>query len=471
MAALYLFNLSGVGVLQVDEPRYLAIGHAMARTGDWVTPRLWGSPWFEKPPLLYWMTAVGALAGLGPESAGRLPVAALSLAFLWLTYLLLSREFGRQAAGIAVALLATSAGWLVYSELALTDLPLSVFFGLAVFLLLPLLRDYPDTVRANVRFVLAGGSLGLAILAKGLVPIALALPCLWFLRSYWKKWPLAALAAIFVAAPWYVAVYERNGFAFIQEFFLKHHFERLYSTSLQHVQPWYYYFPVFLAGLFPWTPLFFYLLKKPVPWDRRRRFLAAVVVLGLAFFSVSLNKLPGYLLPLMPAAFALLGSQFQTRPLAQVSRWWLAAPACLIALIPLLVAVLPKSIATGRFSVQAVHLSRTESFYVLLPVAALIVARRSWAGTILVLCVVSAGLYLKVRSFPVLDEIASPRGLWRSIRAESGSLCDAGTNREWLYGLNFYRGSAVPICMPGQRFAYVMRSDGHGPPVVTRTVQ
>ena len=60
---LYLFQLSAVGVLGPDEPRYSAIGHAMLQSGDYVTPRLWGSPWFEKPPLLYWMTAAGAALG------------------------------------------------------------------------------------------------------------------------------------------------------------------------------------------------------------------------------------------------------------------------------------------------------------------------------------------------------------------------------------------------------------------------
>ena len=360
--ALYLFDLSGVGVLQTDEPRYLAIGHGMAQKGDWITPQLWGSPWFEKPPLLYWMTAVGAHLGLGLELAGRLPVAILSLLFLWTAYILLSRQFGRQAAGISIALLATSAGWFAYSELALTDLPLAVFFSLSVLVALPLLDQDSRTAHQNERFLLIGAWLGLAMLAKGLVPVVLALPFCWFLRHQWRKWWLAFAAGALVALPWYVAVYLRNGFPFVQEFFLKHHLQRLYSSSLQHVQPWFYYFPVLLAGLFPWTPLFFYLFKKTAPWDQRRRFLASIAVFGFLFFSLSLNKLPGYLLPLLPPCFVLLGAQFENKPLVQVSRWWLLPSACLIALVPLLVSVLPTSLANGRFSAAALHVSRTESF-------------------------------------------------------------------------------------------------------------
>ncbi|MBV9083241.1 MAG: glycosyltransferase family 39 protein, partial [Acidobacteriaceae bacterium] len=188
IAALYLYDLDGVGVLGPDEPRYAAIGIAMARTKDLVTPVLWGKPWFEKPPLLYWMTAAGTAAGLNRDLAGRLPVALLSLAFLASSYVLLRREFGKESAAIAIAMTATSAGWLAYSELCLTDVPLAVFFSLAVFLALPLLRTEPEKREVHIRFMGLGACLGIAALAKGLVPIALAIPFAWFLRRFWRAW-------------------------------------------------------------------------------------------------------------------------------------------------------------------------------------------------------------------------------------------------------------------------------------------
>ena len=79
-------------MLGPDEPRYLAIGRSMAQSGDWITPRLWGSPWFEKPPLLYWMTAAGTAIGLNQELSGRLPMVLLSLAFLAGMFALLRRD-------------------------------------------------------------------------------------------------------------------------------------------------------------------------------------------------------------------------------------------------------------------------------------------------------------------------------------------------------------------------------------------
>src|ERR1700682_1020449 len=133
---LYFFGLSQVGLLGPDEPRYAAIGREMARSGDWITPRLWGMPWFEKPALLYWMTGTAFRLGLGEELGPRLPVALTSVAFLIFFYLLLLREVGKQAATFATAILATSAGWLSLSHIGVTDLPMSAAFSAAMLLCL-----------------------------------------------------------------------------------------------------------------------------------------------------------------------------------------------------------------------------------------------------------------------------------------------------------------------------------------------
>jgi 4-amino-4-deoxy-L-arabinose transferase-like glycosyltransferase len=461
IAGFYLYKLNGVGVLGPDEPRYLAIGRAMAQTGDWITPRLWGSPWFEKPPLLYWMTAAGASIGLDPELSGRLPVALLSLAFLGVMFALLRREFGATAAAVSVALLATSAAWITYSDLGLTDLPLAVCFSLAVFLALPLVNA---PARVSLRLVALGVCLGLAMLAKGLVPLALALPGVWFLRSYFKKFWLPALSCAVVAGPWYIAMYLRHGAAFLEELFVKQHFARLYSASLQHVQPWYYYLPVLLGGLFPWTPLLALPLLRREPWDGRRRFLMATVLFGMVLFSVSSNKLPGYLLPLIPALFALVGSVFERKEIRELGRAWFAPCAVLIALIPLLGQVLPGMLGAWRVTAfEWPALPATTAFYVAVPLATLLLARRSWLAPLLILCVAGEGIYLKAVAYPALDEYVSARGLWHELEREKTPICDGGVERTWLYGLNFYRGEALPECNASFRLA--LRSEG-GKPVL-----
>jgi 4-amino-4-deoxy-L-arabinose transferase-like glycosyltransferase len=474
IAAFYLYQLDGVGVLGPDEPRYVAIGQAMARSGDLVTPRLWGSPWFEKPPLLYWMTAAGTACGLGQEMAARLPVALLSLTFLAVAFELLRNEFGSEAAGVSLVLLATSAGWVAYSELALTDLPLAVFFSLAVFLSLPLTREpLPSGSSAmgnKRRLAWIGACLGISMLAKGLVPLVLFVPGVWFLRRHWRNWWLAALACVAVAGPWYIAVYAINGKPFLEDFLWKQHFQRLYSTSLQHVQPWYFYVPVLLGGLFPWTPLFTFLVRrgKPgeCPWDARRLFLLAIAAFGFLFFSISLNKLPGYLIPLFPSFFVLLGSQCARKRVAGLGfgRGWLLGSALLIASIPVVAHGLPGALGAGRVAAfRVTGVSATELFYVGAPIAIWLLARRARLAPLLVLSVVAGGIYLKVTAYPAMDQSVSARGLLEEIRPRSASICDAGINRDWLYGLNFYRGIPIPPCGSGN-FDFALRAHGRERP-------
>ncbi len=268
----------------------------MAATGDWITPRLWGQPWFEKPALLYWMTAAGFKLGLGPDLAPRLPVALASVAFLIYFFFVLRREFGERAAWYSATILATSAGWLAYSHVAITDLPMSAAFAAAMLAILARAREPGASSR---RWIIAGAMLGLAVLAKGLVPLVLFIPALWFLRRQIRDLALLFGAAIVIAAPWYVLVTLRNGRPFLEEFFWKHHFSRFLASALQHGQPFWFYIPVLLAGLFPWTPLFALLFQRRFYDDRRAQFLLAWLAWGFLFFSDLAQQAPR-----LPAAAA-----------------------------------------------------------------------------------------------------------------------------------------------------------------------
>src|ERR1700722_12629975 len=112
LSILFFSGFSTTGMLLPDEPRYASIGREMARSGDWITPRLWGQPWFEKPPLLYWMSGIGFRLGLGPELAPRLGVALMATAFLVFYWWILNREFGCRPAWFATLILGTCGGWL-----------------------------------------------------------------------------------------------------------------------------------------------------------------------------------------------------------------------------------------------------------------------------------------------------------------------------------------------------------------------
>jgi 4-amino-4-deoxy-L-arabinose transferase-like glycosyltransferase len=112
---VYFFHLTVVGIGGTDEPRYAAIARDMAVSGDWITPRLFGAGWFEKPALVYWMIGLGFRMGLSQDLAPRLPIAILSVAFLCFYYWVLGREFGTRAALFSVLLLGTSAFWIAFS--------------------------------------------------------------------------------------------------------------------------------------------------------------------------------------------------------------------------------------------------------------------------------------------------------------------------------------------------------------------
>lgn len=429
---LYLFGLDRTGLLGPDEPRYAAIGREMAQSGDWVTPRLFGQPWFEKPPLLYWMTAAGFEAGLNDDLAPRVPVAILSVAFLVFFFLGLRRVFGPKAAAYGACILATSAGWLAYSHIAVTDLPMSAAFAAAMLLVV---SDRSSSLW--VPFLL-----GVAILGKGLAPLALFIPALWYLRNELKTAVLAVVGAILVALPWYWMVTYRNGTPFLEEFFWKQHFLRFATSSLQHVRPFWFFIPVLLAGLFPWTPTLVLLFRRSLFRDPKVQFLAAWALFGLVVFSASQNKLPGYVLPILPAITALCGIALaEARRAAGV----LSICGVLLLLVPAIEQVLPQALVVGLrrapFGMPLIAL---------LPVAAVAVlcwafesrGRRDWAMALIAVGITISVVRLSWSTFPILDRTVSARKLM-----ENRSIpCASGPMRSWRYGLEYYRHHPIPDC-------------------------
>ena len=431
---LYLLHLGGVGLLGPDEPRYASIGREMARSGDWITPRLDGQPWFEKPPLTFWLTAIGHFLHLPGEWAARLPPALLSVAFLVFFYRVLAREFSPQLAVTASAILATSAGWLAYSFAALTDLPMAVTLNAAILLIL--FDTGPN------RGWIAGALLGFSILGKGFVPLVLFAPVLLVAR---QEWPRIGAGALLVAAPWYLLCWIRNGSIFWDDFFWKQHVSRFLTPELEHVQPFWYYVPVLLGGLFPWTPLPVLLARRALYDDARVRRLALGVLYGLLFFSAARNKLPGYLLPLMPALSILLAAALEK---ASRKPWWLAAcAACLIA-VPTAASILPGALA-GGLSRTSVEFAPVGFVFALVSGGVWWLARRGQTEAAVLTVALAAGLgivYIKSFTFPELDSAVSVRRFWQSNPAAVESACYDNVNRAWQYGLNYYAVHALQDC-------------------------
>ena len=193
-----------------DEPRYAAIARDMAASGDWVTPRLNGEPWFEKPILYYWVAATGyRLLGDG-ELAARLPsglgglVTALALA--WLA----ARTYGPATAAIVLLLYPTTIAAIAFGRAATTDMLFAAALALTMAAAYPLMVTEPGTSRWRWQTAF-GAALGLAVLAKGPAGIILAggSVALWVLAT--RRWTaLLAVAHVWtiasfaiVALPWY----------------------------------------------------------------------------------------------------------------------------------------------------------------------------------------------------------------------------------------------------------------------------
>lgn len=462
---LYFYGLTRAGMLGPDEPRYASIGREMARSGDWITPRLWGHAWFEKPALLYWMTAAGFRVGLGPDLAPRLPVALLAAAFLPFFWWILRREFGSIAAGCATLILGTSVEWMVFSQVGVTDLPLTVTFSVAMLLALPWVR------KGDTRWLpWTGFFLGLAVLAKGLVPLALAAPlCI----GAWKRPLRSTLEAVVktvvplfaVALPWYVLCFRANGMAFLHDFFWVHHFQRVTSEALMHAEPWWFYGKVLLAALVPWTPLLAPAARPALYRNRGRFFLLTIVLWGLLFFSVPLNKLPGYLLPVLPACAALFGSALQDVKRVAPA---LAGCALLLAAFPIIAPVLPQALASGLSKVPFPPFSPLWLLPVAVAAVVLLLERRGQrlAAVFSIAAGATVGLvYLKVEAMPQVDRMASSRLLWRAVADRAGNTCVGNIHRNWRYPLNYYSIEPLPECSTTPRPVHIVQTPGRPPQI------
>jgi 4-amino-4-deoxy-L-arabinose transferase-like glycosyltransferase len=454
---VYFYDLSATGLLGPDEPRYASIAREMARSGDWITPRLWGAPWFEKPALLYWLSGLGFRLGLSTELAPRLPGALLAVAFLAFYWWTLRREFGCRPAWLAALILGSSGMWVGYSQNGVTDLPLAATFSAAMLLAMPWVarRDARQLPAAAAMF-------GFAVLAKGLVPLALAAPLLIgrHVRD-WLRWRVV-LPFFLVALPWYALCYWRNGWTFIHEFIVVHHFSRVTSGALMHERPAWFYLPILLAGLLPWTPLLGLMARRRVYRDRQRLFLAVWALAVLVLFSIPINKVPGYILPLLPASAALMALALDE---VLDARAWLAACAALLLAFPITAQVLPAAVLNGLSRAPRPAFQVTWLAVVAVALASwLLEARGKRVAAVLAVAAGAAlGIgYLKTVATPELDRHVSARGLWREIDGRSGEVCIGNVKRDWKYGLSYYSVAPLPDCDQQPRALQVRPAPGGG---------
>lgn len=365
IAVLWFATLGGRRLLNPDEGRYAEIAREMLVSGDWVTPRLNGIKYFEKPPLQYWMTAVAYQVFGATDFAARFWAGLTGFAGIVLAGFAGVRLFGRAAGTMAATITASSLLYLAIGHINTLDMALSFFLELTVCSFLLAQCSAARSAAERNWMLLAWTAAALAFLSKGL--IALVLPSLTLLVytvvtrefSAWKRLHIVKGLVLFLllTLPWVIAAARANP-EFLRFFFLREQFERFLVDSHDRDGPWWYFLPLFVLGTLPWTLVALRQFNATWRLDGQagalqvRRFLMLWIVVVVGFFSVSHSKLPPYIVPVIPMFALVLGDVFTRLP-ARALRWHLLVIGLLLAALGLIVAFLPDTIA-GAKSVDVV---------------------------------------------------------------------------------------------------------------------
>lgn len=325
---LVWFWMLGARVLvPTDEGRYAEMAREMVATQDWITTRLNGIKYFEKPPLQTWMNAITfELFGLG-EWQARLWTGLCGLLGIGLAAYTGKRVFSARVGYYAALVLASSFFWAGMGHINTLDMGLSGMMTIALCALLMAQRDGASRESQRNWMLLCWAGMALAVLSKGLIGIVLPGAVLvlytFFARDWaiWKRLHLVKGLLLFFAicTPWFVAVSLRNP-EFPQFFFIHEHFQRFTTKIHSRTGPWYYFIPILLLGIIPWLGVFFQSLWKGTREQRDtagynslnggrfqpKRLLLVWAVFIFVFFSISDSKLPSYVLPIFPALALLI---------------------------------------------------------------------------------------------------------------------------------------------------------------------
>ncbi|KEF43242.1 MAG: glycosyl transferase family 39 [Cyanobium sp. CACIAM 14] len=349
-------GLGSLGLMDKTEALFVEVGHQMLERGDWVTPWWNGQRFFDYPVWGYWMVALSfRLFGVS-EWAARLPVALAASGVVLAGFGLMlawspPQEPGRPRllrAALAAGILATTPGWVGWGRTSTTDMFLASAITLALFGFLLVHRHPAHPWLAPLGRTAMALFAGIAVLAKG--PVGLLLPGLVLvvflaLTGGWRPWlrwrPLLAMVALFlgVILPWYAAAAVANGSDFLGGFLGFSNLKRFTSVLYDHPGPPWFYLPWLVLLLLPWSLFLPGAIVDLRFWDSRRRregpgetagpagagglgsrdgslglFLLLWLALIVAFFSAAATKLPGYILPALPAGSLLVALFWRPLP-------------------------------------------------------------------------------------------------------------------------------------------------------------
>lgn len=465
-AFLFFYGLGQFGLIGADEPRYAQVAHEMLERHDWITPVLGGQPWLEKPPLYYWQAMVAyGIFGVSDRTA-RLPSAIDATLLVLAMYFFLRRfHSGFELDGSLIA--ASCAGILGYARAASMDLALTAAFTIGMLGWWAWRESERKIYLATFYCFMA-----LGVLAKGPVAPFLAFVIIVFYAAAVRELRLVTRTlwlpgfALFcaVALPWYFAVQMRNP-EFFRAFIVQHNLGRFSQNLYYHTEPLWYYLPVTSLALVPWTVFAITAFSESVSacWTARRVpvasrnglenqlgiFSCCWLVVPVVFFSLSQSKLPGYILPAIPAGALLLAeylSEHLERGEAKPLPTWLVIMHALVASTPIAPGLLIAYLITERRlpGGQPILVALAIAFVLCAGIALTLVRKtglRMLRFVTLIPVVLTVGAVLKLGS-GALDQTLSARPLAHEIASvETRPLLLAVYHvpRELEYGLTFYR--------------------------------
>ena len=335
--AISIFYLWGLGTFPFvgpDEPRYAQVAREMFARRDLITPTLGGLPWFEKPPLLYWLMMIGyRVLGIN-EYAARLGPALCGLVtacFLWWIGRNIERDELQSSlfdlGGWAALIWLSSTGAIGFSRAASFDIVLTMTItGAFAFFLAAEVRGGNRNPRVYLLRAAFYVLVGLSFLAKGLIGFIIIFGVIGLYYLVRRERPSATFAksllwgipvAVIIAGTWFVPMVFRHGRVFLDQFIIQHHFARFVSNKYHHPAPIYFYLPVLIGMSLPWSVVFGaatvsarrWNWRGPTSLDRLKVFAALWLILPVVFFSLSGSKLVAYILPVLPAIALLAGER------------------------------------------------------------------------------------------------------------------------------------------------------------------
>ena len=474
LVVLYVCLFSGLGALGLvgpDEPRYAAIARAMAETHDWVTPRLWGMPWFEKPVLYYWAAGISMRIFGVSEFAARLPSALGALLTVLAVAWTALRSYGVGAAWYALLMLPTSVAMIGFSRAATPDMLFAGMLTAAMAIAAEMLQKSRPGPVLRIAF---GFFLGAAVLAKGPAAVILAggATLLWAgLSRQWRApfrflHPFVIAAFCATALPWYVLCALRNP-SFLRDFIWHHNFERYLTPVFEHRQPFWFFGPTVFLGILPWLPLVFIALTdttrnrncKPKGHSPSVLF-ASWALFTILFFSISQSKLPGYILPAIPPVVLMLAGSF-AQQVKQRAKTTCLIVASIGIVYPLLIAVAfaklngtttPAAWMDSEFS-KKIQIEFGAALACGI-VAGVLALGRKLQGAVCSVAFTTVILLLLTNYslMPRLDELVSTRPMALGIKAryptEPDNVAVFKLPRSYEYGLDYYFQRGLPEWTP-----------------------